>query len=184
MLPKAFLPGSSHSLKDCVENTWDKCNSAVPVQNSDARSVRTRCKTVGFLGAVNHHQHLQRQHSVSGDTGSLFCRNTVTLKVTVQGEIISLTITNHHTLLLNSIQYTVSSSFHCLVWGVSIACNRKGLWSCFCVYWDTWTFAIQLCKGQIGLKKINESYLVYLVVSELSSHAINSSLIASKSFYM
>lgn len=59
--PKGFASRQLTFIKESEENTWDKLNSAVPVQNSNACSVRTRCKTVGFLGIANHHQSLQSQ---------------------------------------------------------------------------------------------------------------------------
>lgn len=59
--PKGFSSRQPTFIKDFVENTWDKLNWAAPVQNSNACSVRTRCKAVGVLGIVNHHQGLQRQ---------------------------------------------------------------------------------------------------------------------------
>lgn len=59
--PKGFSSRQPTFIKDSVENTWDKLNWAVPVQNSNAHSARTRCKAVGILGTVNHNQGLQRQ---------------------------------------------------------------------------------------------------------------------------
>lgn len=60
-VPKGFASRQLTFIKDSMENTRDKLNSVVPVQNSNARSVRTRCKTVGFLGIVSRHHSLQRQ---------------------------------------------------------------------------------------------------------------------------
>lgn len=79
-VPKGFASRQLTFIKDSVENTRDKLNSVVPVQNSNARSVRTRCKTVGFLGIVSWHHSLQRHvcwrnHCMSWDIGALFCKN-------------------------------------------------------------------------------------------------------------
>lgn len=54
--PKGFASRQLTLIKDSVENTWDKFNSVVPVQNSNACSVGTRCKTVGSLGIGSCHQ--------------------------------------------------------------------------------------------------------------------------------
>lgn len=87
--PKGFASRQLTFIKGSVENTWDKLNSAVPVQNSNACSVRTRCKTVGFLGIVNRHHGLQRPVHLLEAALHLrrywisFCRITVILKVTV-----------------------------------------------------------------------------------------------------
>lgn len=66
--PKGFASRQLTFIKDSVENTWDELNSAVPVQNSNACSVRTRCETVWLLGNCKPSPRSSEAGAFAGDS--------------------------------------------------------------------------------------------------------------------
>lgn len=186
--PKGFSSRQPTFIKDSAENTWDKLNWALPVQNSNACSVRTRCRTVGILGIVNHHQGLQRQahlletaQCVKGYCISL-CRNG-----DFKGYCVSFPITKYQTTLELYIVYTV------VFIPLLIPDSLGSFFLLYAAEMDFGHFSVfteihEVChplkqSADWILKAPTLCYLVYWVVYVLP-RVTNTSLIASKYFYM